>query len=168
MLCFLCFYGNFQTTSRMCVAARSPAPSRIAAPASDFPPVRCARRPMLGKILRCAPSRPRANALRRLRSSAHTGALALRSRDTLNNLITKSPQSWQTSVALPFFNIQGTVIEWDECAAALAAAPLCPARRRVAHRRTPRAQDPLRRPPDAARAVRGRVAHADFAAPSPP
>jgi len=64
---------------------------------------------MLGKILRCAPSRPRANALRRLRSSAHTGALALRSRDTLNNLITKSPQSWQTSVALPFFNIQGTV-----------------------------------------------------------
>ena len=78
---------------------------------------------MLGKILRCAPSPPRANALRRLRSSAHTGALALRSRDTLNNLITKSPQSWQTSVALPFFNIQGTVIEWDECAAALAAAP---------------------------------------------
>ena len=41
-------------------------------------------------------------------------ALALRSRDTLNNLITTSPQSWQTSVALPFFNIQGTVIEWDE------------------------------------------------------
>jgi len=39
-------------------------------------------------------------------------ALALRSRDTLNNLITKSPQSWQTSVALPFFNIQGTVVEW--------------------------------------------------------
>lgn len=30
-------------------------------------------------------------------------------RDTLNNLILKSPQSWQTSVGLPFFQIQGTV-----------------------------------------------------------
>ena len=35
-------------------------------------------------------------------------------RDTLNNLILKSPQSWQTSVGLPFFQIQGTVVEWDE------------------------------------------------------
>lgn len=30
-------------------------------------------------------------------------------RDTLNNLILKSPQNWQTSVGLPFFSIQGTV-----------------------------------------------------------
>ena len=30
-------------------------------------------------------------------------------RDTLNNLILKSPQSWQTSVGLPFFQITGTV-----------------------------------------------------------
>ena len=37
-------------------------------------------------------------------------------RDTLNNLILKSPQSWQTSVGLPFFQITGTVVEWDECA----------------------------------------------------
>jgi hypothetical protein len=35
-------------------------------------------------------------------------------RDTLNNLILKSPQSWQTTVGLPFFQIQGTVVEWDE------------------------------------------------------
>ena len=35
-------------------------------------------------------------------------------RDTLNNLILKSPQSWQTSVGLPFFQIEGTVVEWDE------------------------------------------------------
>ena len=35
-------------------------------------------------------------------------------RDQLNNLILKSPQNWQTSVALPFFQIQGTVVEWDE------------------------------------------------------
>jgi hypothetical protein len=28
-------------------------------------------------------------------------------RDTLNNLILKSPQSWQTSVGLPFFQIEG-------------------------------------------------------------
>ena len=26
----------------------------------------------------------------------------------------KSPQNWQTSVGLPFFQIQGTVVEWDE------------------------------------------------------
>ena len=38
-------------------------------------------------------------------------------RDTLNNLILKSPQNWQTSVGLPFFQIEGTVVEWDECAA---------------------------------------------------
>ena len=35
-------------------------------------------------------------------------------RDQLNNLILKSPQNWQTSVALPFFQIEGTVVEWDE------------------------------------------------------
>lgn len=35
-------------------------------------------------------------------------------RDTLNNLILKSPQSWQTSVGLPFFQLEGTVVEWDE------------------------------------------------------
>jgi hypothetical protein len=35
-------------------------------------------------------------------------------RETLNNLILKSPQSWQTSVGLPFFKIEGTVVEWDE------------------------------------------------------
>ena len=35
--------------------------------------------------------------------------MSLGSRDTLNNLILKSPQNWQTSVGLPFFQIQGTV-----------------------------------------------------------
>ena len=35
-------------------------------------------------------------------------------RDTLNNLILKSPQNWQTAIGLPFFQIQGTVVEWDE------------------------------------------------------
>jgi hypothetical protein len=38
-------------------------------------------------------------------------------RETLKNLILKSPQSWQTSIGLPFFQIQGTVVEWDECVA---------------------------------------------------
>ena len=28
--------------------------------------------------------------------------------------VLKSPQSWQTSVGLPFFQITGTVVEWDE------------------------------------------------------
>jgi hypothetical protein len=41
-------------------------------------------------------------------------------RDTLNNLILKSPQSWQTSVGLPFFSITGTVragpLHGDPCA----------------------------------------------------
>jgi hypothetical protein len=32
-----------------------------------------------------------------------------RIRDTLNNLILNSPQTWQTSVGLPYFQIQGTV-----------------------------------------------------------
>jgi len=35
-------------------------------------------------------------------------------RDTLNNLITKSPQEWHTQVALPFVKIVGTTVEWDE------------------------------------------------------
>ena len=35
-------------------------------------------------------------------------------RETLNNLILKSPQDWQTGVALPFVRIQGTTVEWDE------------------------------------------------------
>ena len=34
-------------------------------------------------------------------------------RDTLNNLILKSPQEWQTSVGLPFVRIDGTTVEWD-------------------------------------------------------
>ena len=35
-------------------------------------------------------------------------------RETLNNLILKSPQDWQTGVALPFVRIVGTTVEWDE------------------------------------------------------
>ena len=35
-------------------------------------------------------------------------------RETLNNLILKSPQDWQTGVALPFVRINGTTVEWDE------------------------------------------------------
>jgi len=35
-------------------------------------------------------------------------------RDTINNLIEKSPQTWHTTVGLPFRRIEGTVVEWDE------------------------------------------------------
>jgi hypothetical protein len=35
-------------------------------------------------------------------------------RETLNNLILKSPQDWQTGVGLPFVRINGTTVEWDE------------------------------------------------------
>ena len=38
-------------------------------------------------------------------------------RETLNNLILHSPQEWQTGVALPFVQIQGTTVEWDVRAA---------------------------------------------------
>ena len=34
-------------------------------------------------------------------------ACLLRIRETLNNLILKSPQEWQTSVGLPFVRIEG-------------------------------------------------------------
>ena len=33
-------------------------------------------------------------------------------RETLNNLILKSPQEWHTQVALPFVKIVGTTVEW--------------------------------------------------------
>ena len=92
-------------------------------------------------------------------------------RDTLNNLILKSPQNLQTSVGLPFFQITGTVVEWDEC-----AAPRCRLHTTTTawlnHSRLPPnacgAQGPLRCPPHAARAVRGRQPDADIAPPSPP
>ena len=35
-------------------------------------------------------------------------------RETLNNLILRSPQEWHTSVGLPFVRIEGTTVEWDE------------------------------------------------------
>jgi len=35
-------------------------------------------------------------------------------RDTVNNLIEKSPQQWHTTIGLPFRKIEGTVVEWDE------------------------------------------------------
>ena len=74
----------------------------------------------------------------------------------------QSPQSWQTSVGLPFFQIQGTVVEWDECARPASR----PSRNACSPPMLATSQGPLRRPPDAAGAVRGRLAHADE--PSPP
>ena len=38
--------------------------------------------------------------------------MLLGSRETLNNLILKSPQEWHTQVALPFVKIVGTTVEW--------------------------------------------------------
>lgn len=35
-------------------------------------------------------------------------------RDTINNLVLRSPQNWQTSVGLPFMQINNTTVEWDE------------------------------------------------------
>ena len=136
-----------------------------------------------------APQCPRPVA--RLRPSAQPDALAPRSRDTLNNLIVKSPQDWQTGVGLPFFAITGTVVEWDECAAApsrLGAAHCSPLRcvlrirfdvrlmQRVPYGAiavndaNPCLTDALLRltPPLLLGLRRGRVAHADVAAPQVP
>jgi len=35
-------------------------------------------------------------------------------RETLNNLVLNSPQNWQTTVALPFMQLDGVTVEWDE------------------------------------------------------
>lgn len=35
-------------------------------------------------------------------------------RETLSNLILKSPQTWQTSIGLPYLQIEGVVVTWDE------------------------------------------------------
>ena len=35
-------------------------------------------------------------------------------RDTINNLVLRSPQNWATSIGLPFMQIQNTTVEWDE------------------------------------------------------
>jgi len=37
-----------------------------------------------------------------------------RIRDTLNNLILRSPSDWQTTAALPFAKVEGVTVEWDE------------------------------------------------------
>ena len=79
-----------------------------------------------------------------------TRALLLGSRDTLNNLILKSPQNWQTSVGLPFFQIEGTVVEWDEVK--FDGMPLAACARGHERLLTP-VLLALRSPPDAARAV---------------
>jgi hypothetical protein len=34
-------------------------------------------------------------------------------RDTMVNLIMQSPQTWHTSMMLPFTKVEGTVVEWD-------------------------------------------------------
>ena len=38
----------------------------------------------------------------------------VRLRDTLNNLVLNSPQNWQTTVGLPFMQLDGVTVEWDE------------------------------------------------------
>ena len=71
-------------------------------------------------------------------------------RDTLNNLILKSPQNWQTSVGLPFFQIEGTVVEWDEVK--FDGMPLAACARGHERLLTP-APLALRSPPDATGSV---------------
>ena len=34
--------------------------------------------------------------------------------ETVNNLVLNSPQIWQTTVALPFLQLDGVNVEWDE------------------------------------------------------
>lgn len=49
-----------------------------------------------------------------LHPNSHTHACTLftmrsKIRETLNNLVLRSPQEWQTSIGLPFVKIEGTV-----------------------------------------------------------
>lgn len=44
---------------------------------------------------------------------AFTGS-NVRLRDVMSNLILRSPQVWQTSLGLPFQQLEGTTVEWDE------------------------------------------------------
>ncbi len=88
-------------------AARGPhAPTCVCARAQTPTPVKI---PRFG----ANPSNPARRCPCHARPTHARPPLCVRS-DTLNNLILKSPQSWQTSVGLPFFQIQGTVVEWDE------------------------------------------------------
>ena len=93
----------------------------------------------------------------------------LRIRETLNNLILRSPQEWQTQVGLPFVKIEGKhtalrpITLHTICFGTDLVRLVCLLRH---DRRVGRA--PLRRPPPPARAVRGRVSHADIPAPPSP
>ena len=106
----------------------------------------------------------------RLRPSAQPDALAPRSRDTLNNLIVKSPQDWQTGVGLPFFAITGTVVEWDEIRFDVRLMQRVPYGAIAVNDANPCLTDALLRltPPLLLGLRRGRVAHADVAAPQVP
>lgn len=44
---------------------------------------------------------------------AFTGS-NIKIRDTLNSLILHEPQQWQTQVALPFLEVDGVEVAWDE------------------------------------------------------
>ena len=104
-------------------------------------------------------------------------------RDTLNNLILKSPQNWrecrplnplyrartdrpfcvcaETSVGLPFFQIQGTVVEWDEVRFDVRLMQRVPyGALALTRARTPRTRCALT-PPFLRALRRGRLAHAD-------
>ena len=35
-------------------------------------------------------------------------------RETLSNIVLKSPQTWQTSIGLPYVQIEGVNVQWDE------------------------------------------------------
>jgi len=82
------------------------------------------------------------------------------------DLILRSPQEWQTQVGLPFVKIEGKhtalrpITLHTICFGTDLVRLVCLLRH---DRRVGRA--PLRRPPPPARAVRGRVSHADIPAP---
>lgn len=175
----LLFTGLFRgACSDLSLSGRLLRPKHVSAPASNP----CT-----------APARQRAN------TPPSGNRVRSKIRETLNSLILKTPDSWQTSVGLPFVQITGTVVEWDvRGAAAPALSPPVPTRRRpplapAAHGRPSAVRrrcgstsgccsacryaawsvrsarcKPRAAPSDAVcfcLAVRGRLPHADLAAP---
>ena len=86
---------------------RVPAQGLLRASRNDVPLSRRVRRPERGALR--SNRAPATTLLTPFPCRAQT-----KIRDTLNNLILKSPQNWQTTIGLPFFQIEGTVVEWDE------------------------------------------------------
>ena len=85
----------------------------------------------------------------------------------INNLITSSPQEWQTNQALPWLKIEGVTVAWDEMHFDVRLLQRVPVSLRRAHitastASTCQPSDSRLKSPCRACAVRGGFAHANL------